>query len=242
VRVSWIAIPLSLFTVVSTLAGGLTALRLRGHLETVLALSGGVVVAVALFDVLPEAMSGIDDPRRVTTLVAAGFLLFFFFQRLLVLHHRDDPDEARAHHRVGALGAGALSLHSFVDGLGIGLAFGVDTLTGVLVFIAVISHDFADGLNTVTFVLRQRGSRRQALRWLAADAAAPFFGAIVGSTVVVSEQGLAYLLAVYAGFFLYVGASDLLPAAHARTSPLRVALTLAGFVITYAIVSIASSA
>jgi len=238
--VSWIAIPLSLCTVVSTLLGELTALRLREHLETVLALSGGVVVAVALFDVLPEAMRGIDDPRRVTTLVAAGFLVFFFFQRALVLHHRDDPEEARAHRRVGALGAGALSVHSFVDGLGIGLAFGVDTLTGVLVFIAVISHDFADGLNTVTFVLRQHGERRQALRWLAADATAPFFGAIVGSLVPISDTGLAYLLAVYAGFFLYVGASDLLPAAHERTSPLRIALTLAGFAVTYAIVAIAS--
>jgi zinc transporter ZupT len=238
--VSWVAVPLSLCTVLSTLLGGLTAMRMRAHLETVLALSGGVVVAVALFDVLPEAISGIDDPRRVTTLVAAGFLTFFFFQRLLVLHHRDDPDQARAHRRVGALGAGALSAHSFVDGLGIGLAFGVDTVTGVLVFVAVVSHDFADGLNTVTFVLRQRGERRQALRWLAADAMAPFFGAIVGSLISVSDTGLAYLLAVYAGFFLYVGASDLLPAAHERTSPLRVALTLAGFALTYAIVAVAS--
>ncbi|HEY7017313.1 MAG TPA: ZIP family metal transporter [Gaiellaceae bacterium] len=237
---SWVAIPLSLCTVVSTLLGGLLALRLRSHLETVLALSGGVVVGVALFDVLPEAISGIDDPRRVTTLVAAGFLAFFFFQRVLVLHHRDDPDQARAHHRVGALGAGALSVHSFVDGLGIALAFGVDTLTGVLVFLAVISHDFADGLNTVTFILRQRGDRQQAMRWLAADAAAPFFGAVVGSLIAVSDASLAYLLAVYSGVFLYVGASDLLPAAHARTSPLRIALTLSGFALTYAVVALAS--
>lgn len=237
---SWVAIPLSLCTVLSTLAGGLTALRLQRHLETVLALSGGVVVGVALFDVLPQAISGIDDPRRVTTLVAAGFLTFFFFQRALVLHHRDDPEHAQAHRRVGALGAAALSIHSFVDGLGIGIAFGVDTLTGVLVFVAVISHDFADGLNTVTFVLRQHGERRQALRWLAADAAAPFFGAIVGTLVSVSDTSLAYLLAVYAGFFLYVGASDLLPAAHERTSPLRIALTLSGFALTYAIVALAS--
>jgi len=104
----------------------------------------------------------------------------------------------------------------------------------------VISHDFADGLNTVTFILRQRGDRRRALRWLAVDAAAPFFGAIVGSLISISDENLAYLLALYSGFFLYVGASDLLPAAHARTSPLRVALTLAGFGVTYGIVTLAS--
>jgi zinc transporter ZupT len=240
VRVTWIAIPLSLLTVVSTLIGGLTALRLRGHLETVLALSGGVVVAVALFDVLPEAIDGIDNSRTVTTLVAAGFLTFFFFQRALVLHHRDDPDEARAHHRVGAFGAAALSVHSFVDGLGIGIAFGVDNLTGVLVFIAVISHDFADGLNTVTFVLRQQGDRRQALRWLAADAAAPFFGAIVGTLLSISERNLAYLLAVYAGFFLFMGATDLLPEAHEHPSRGRVALTTVGFAGTWAIAWVAT--
>jgi ZIP family zinc transporter len=72
------------------------------------------------------------------------------------------------------------------------------------------------------------------------DAAAPFFGAIVGSLISISDENLAYLLALYAGFFLYVGASDLLPAAHARTSPLRVALTLAGFAVTYGIVTLAS--
>ena len=236
---TWIAIPLSLFTVLSTLAGGLTALRLRAHLETILALSGGVVVGVALFDVLPEAIDGIDNSRTVTGLVAAGFLAFFFFQRVIVLHHRDDPDAARAHHRVGALGAGALSVHSFVDGLGIGLAFGLNSTTGFLVFIAVISHDFADGLNTVSFVLKQSGNRRQAVRWLQIDAIAPLLGAIVGSLASVSEHTLGYLLCLYSGFFLYMGATDLLPEAHAHASWQKVALTASGFALIFAITRIA---
>src|SRR3712207_6386554 len=120
-----------------------------------MALTGGIVVAVAIFDVLPESLESVGDPERVATLLAVGFLAFFLAERVLVLHHRDDPEQARAHHQVGALGALGLSAHSFVDGLGIGLAFGLDTSTGVLVFVAVISHDFADGLNTVSFVLNQ---------------------------------------------------------------------------------------
>ena len=236
---SWVAIPLSLLTVVSTLIGGLTALRMRGHLETVMALSGGVVVAVALFDVLPEAIDGIDNSRTVTTLVAAGFLAFFFFQRALVLHHRDDPDEARAHHRVGALGAAALSAHSFIDGLGIGLAFGLNTTTGLLVFVAVVSHDFADGLNTVSFILSQSGDRRKALTWLTIDAVAPFVGAIVGASLSVSEYALGHLLALYAGFFLFMGATDLLPEAHQHPSHLRVALTGAGFAAIFVVATVA---
>lgn len=226
---SWLAIPLAGITVLSTLAGGFVALRLARELATAIALTGGVVVAVALFHVLPESIEAVGDPHRVGLLVGAGFVFFFLAERALVLHHRDDTDQVHAHAQVGALGAAGLSLHSFVDGLGIGLAFGLDTETGLLVFAAVLAHDFADGLNTVSFVLRQSGDRARAIRWLAVDAAAPLVGAIVGYTLSVSEESLGQLLAVYAGFFLYMGATDLLPHAHEHPSVRRVALTLAGF-------------
>ena len=232
---SWLAIPLAGITVLSTLAGGYVALRLRRDLATLIALTGGVVVAVALFDVLPEALEAVGDEHRVMTLVGAGFLFFFFAERLLVLHHRDEPEQARAHEHVGVLGAAGLSAHSFVDGLGIGLAFGLDETTGFLVFVAVVSHDFADGLNTVSFVLSQTDDRRRAIRWLAIDAIAPLLGAIVGTALSLSEQNLGYMLAAYAGFFLYMGATDLLPEAHRHPSPLRVGLTALGFGAVFAV-------
>ncbi len=229
----WIAIPLGALTVLATLAGGLLALRLSHSLSVALALSGGVVVAVAIFELLPEAMENLDDPRAVGGLLGAGFLVFFLAERVLVLHHRDDPDQARAHSRVGILGALGLSAHSFVDGLGIGLAFGVDEATGFLVFIAVITHDFADGLNLVNFVLSQSADRRQARRWLAIDAIAPLLGATLGTLLSVSAATLGGLLAVYAGFFIYMGATDLLPEAHEHAAWNRVALTLAGFGVIF---------
>jgi len=227
--VSSVAIPLAALTAVSTLVGGVVALRLARNLTTVIALTGGIVVAVALFDVLPEAIDATGDAQRVGLLVGVGFAFFFLAERLLVLHHRDDEEQAHAHARVGALGAAGLSIHSFVDGLGIGLAFDVSTSTGILVFVAVISHDFADGLNTVGFVLRQSGDRRAAIRWLALDAIAPVLGAVVGSTLAISEAGLGALLSLYAGFFLFMGATDLLPHAHEHPSGRRVLLTMAGF-------------
>jgi len=235
VAVAWVAIPLAGVTALSTLAGGLVALRLRRELVTLIALTGGIVVAVALFDVLPEALRSLGDPRDTLAVVGAGFLLFFLAERLLVLHHRDEPEQARAHARVGALGAAGLSVHSFIDGLGIGLAFHVSTATGLLVFVAVVSHDFADGMNTVSFVLFQSDDRRQALLWLSADAIAPLAGAVVGSLVSISERGLGYVLALYAGFFLSMGATDLLPEAHTHPSWKRMGLTVFGFAVTFAI-------
>ena len=149
------------------------------------------MVAVALFEVLPEAIELLpEDPSTVAALVGAGFLAFFLFERVLVLHHRDEPSDARAHGQVGAMGALGLSAHSFVDGLAVGLAFGVDAAAGVLVLVAVLSHDFADGLNTVSFVLSQSQDRRAAIRWLAIDAVAPLLGATVGALISVSEATL----------------------------------------------------
>jgi zinc transporter, ZIP family len=231
-----IAIPLTAFAVLTTVLGGAVALRMSHSLPTVIALSGGIVVAVALFDVLPEAIELLpDDTSTIGALMGAGFVTFFLFERVLVLHHRDEPADARAHGRVGMMGALGLSAHSFIDGLAVGLAFGADTSTGVFVLVAVLSHDFADGLNTVSFVLSQSKDRRQAIRWLATDAVAPLVGATVGTLINVSDATLGHLLAFYAGFFLYMGATDLLPEAHEHASWGRVGLTLLGFAAIFGI-------
>jgi zinc transporter ZupT len=239
--VTWIAIPAAALTVAATLAGGALALRLHRELRTAIALSGGILVAVALLDLIPEALEAVGDDRQVMVLVALGFVLFFVAGRYLVLHHRDDAAEAQAHGKVGALGASALAFHTFTDGLGIGLAFGLDTGTGLLVLLAVVSHDFADGLNAVTFILRQGGTRRAALRWLSLVAVAPLFGAALGASIEISEAALGNLLALYAGIFLCIGATDLLPEAHGHhPSRSRIAVTLAGFAAIFAITQIAA--
>jgi zinc transporter ZupT len=209
-----LAIVLGVVTMLSTIAGGSVAIRLSRYLGLVLSLTGGMVVAVALIDALPEAVSDVANPQRVGTLMAAGFVAFLIAEQGIVLHHRDDPEQAQAHREVGALGAAGLTIHSFVDGLAIGLAFQVGHKTGIVVAIAVIAHDFADGMNTVSFVLAQGNRRRDAIPWLLADAVAPVLGVVVGSIVEVSATTLGEILAAYAGVFLYIGASDLLPRAH----------------------------
>ena len=63
---------------------------------------------------------------------------------------------------------------------------------------------------------------------------------IVGSAIDISAKGLGYILALYAGFFLYMGATDLLPEAHGEhASWARVWLTVGGFAAIFAITRIA---
>jgi len=97
------------------------------------------------------------------------------------------------------------------------------------VAIAVIAHDFSDGLNTVTLMLINNNNRRKALGMLLMDALAPVLGAIVGTMVHVSDGGLTLYLGFFAGFLLYIGASEILPEAHSKhSSYATIGLTILG--------------
>ena len=220
----------------STMIGGSVALKLRDKLHVILGFSAGAVIAVAFFDLLPEALDLGGKAHELSTVVsftALGFILYLVLDRLILLHshaHDDDhPTESRGHVR-----AGSLSIHSFLDGVGIGLAFQVSAVVGGIVAAAVLAHDFSDGINTVNVIVRHGGERAKALRWLLVDAIAPVVGVIVTLFFSVSEQSLGLLLAMFAGFFLYIGASDLIPESyHQHPKFLTTAMTVAGMAVLY---------
>jgi zinc transporter ZupT len=215
-----VALVLGFAAVVATLLGGAFALRYQDKLHLILGFSAGAVLGVALFDLLPEAFD-LAGKRyatpTITLFVAFGFFTFMFLNRVLLLHPEDEEHGGHGHaHRQGTLGAASLSLHSFLDGVGIGLAFKVSTTVGVVVAVAVLAHDFSDGINTVSVILKNRGKGLSALRWLLLDALAPLLGVISTYFFTLSDETLGILLSVFCGFFLYIGASDLLPESHHR--------------------------
>lgn len=73
--------------------------------------------------------------------------------------------------------AGALIVHSLLDGFAIGAAFQAGSGLGAVVAVAVIAHDFANGFNTYTLTRLYGNERRKAIALLACDAAAPVVGA-----------------------------------------------------------------
>ncbi len=239
----WYPLALSLGTFVSTFTGGLFALRLQDRLHLILGFSAGALVGVAFFDLLPEALdlagkTGADG-QAVAAVIAAGFVGYMLLDRTIA-PHGDKARTERAWQR-GTLGACCLSVHSFLDGFAIGLAFKVSAAVGAIVSAAVLAHDFSDGINTVSIILRNKGGSRSALAWLLIDAAAPVLGA--ASTLVLSfrQDALALGLALFAGSFLYIGASDLLPESyHDHPTTGTTAATIVGLLTVYAAVRLAS--
>jgi ZIP family zinc transporter len=139
---------------------------------------------------------------------------------------------------VGLASATALAVHSFLDGVGIGLAFQVDETVGVAVAIAVIAHDFADGLNTVTVMRTHGNDQRRTLLMLGIDALAPVLGAASTLFFSVGDGVLALYLGAFAGFLLYLATADILPEAHARhPSRLTLLSTLGGLGLMWFVVA-----
>ena len=232
---------LSIGTFVSTLSGGLTAFRNKKRLHNILGYTAGIILGVIAFDLLPEIfkLAGENnvDPTKPMIALVVGFLAFHILEKTVLLHHAHEHEYGKHRHpRVGIISALALSGHSFLDGVGIGLGFQVNNTVGIAVATAVIGHDFADGLNTVTLMLSHKNSTKRSLILLLIDSLAPVIGAASTLFFKLSEANLVIYLGFFVGFLLYIGASDILPQAHEEnSSKLTIALTVLGVVFMFVI-------
>lgn len=233
---------IGVLTAISTFLGGTFAIKLKDKLHLILGFSAGAVLGVAFFDLLPESLklASIDfGISKVVFMVAVGFTAYLIVDRFFSLHCHD-CENPQHQQTLGSFGASTLIVHSFLDGLGIGLAFMASPAIGWIVAAAVLAHDFSDGINTVSMILKNSDGRRSAIYWLVADALAPMVGIIVANFIHISRPELGLILGIFTGFFFYLGASDLVPESHHRHPTVyTTVMTLLGMILIYIVVSFA---
>jgi len=229
----------SLLTFLSTFLGGLFAVRFKNKLHYIMAFAAGVLLGVVSFDILPEIIEQLKiynfNSIDVMVAMVLGFLVFHVLEKsILIAHCHDEDCKGHRHPHIGLAGALALAGHSFMDGVGIGLGFQINATVGLLVTIAVISHDFTDGMNTVTLMLSHRNTAKKSKMLLLLDSATPVLGAVSTLFFAVPPYFLVLYLGFFAGFLLYIGASDILPEAHAEHSSYKlIGLTVLGVLFIF---------
>lgn len=235
------AIILSFLTFISTFFGGLVGLKYKDKLHLILGFTAGVLLGVVAFDIFPELIDLLNKTQTPSIFAMAalvgGFLIFHILEKLLIIHHAQEEEYGKHKHpSVGILSASAISGHSFLDGIGIGLGFQVSPTVGLLVALAVISHDFSDGLNTVSLMLAHKNTIKSAKIMLLIDAIAPVLGALSTLLFSLPENVLVIYLGFFAGFLLYIGAADILPEAHAQhSSKWTIFMTVLGVMFIFAV-------
>lgn len=233
------ALIFSIATFFSTLFGGLFGLKFKDRLHLIISFTAGVLIAVTFFDILPEIFNLTTEnqfdimPPLIALII--GFLAIHILEKIAVLHHAHEEEYApHKHPAVGMISALGLSFHSFLDGVGIGLGFQASYQIGLLITIAVLAHDFSDGLNTVSLMLINKNTTRRAVSLLLLDAVTPTLGVLMTFLFAIPDRILVLYLGFFAGFLLYIGASDLLPEAHSQHSSYGlIGLTLLGVIFIF---------
>ena len=241
-----IAIALAAATAVATALGGVIALRSRDRLHLVLGLAAGLLLGLVAFDLLPEVfeMSSTTflGAPSVSVALIGGFLLLHLYEKFFGSHEPAESDYGHDHKHTanltGIVGALAMGLHVFLDGLALGVAFSIDEKLGIAVFAALLVHAFSDGLNTVAMLVKTNKWSKKGVWLLGVDSIARVSGAAIGSSLALSENVTALYLAAFSGIVIYIATSHILPEAHARhSSRWTLAATVGGVAIMWALVS-----
>lgn len=234
-----LALAVSFGAFASALVGGWLAMRAVRYVGVIIAVGAGIRIGAAFFDLIPESVEQLGSIDLAMVVTTAGFLAFYALDKVTSLHvgHETASEldhEASTHQHIGILGASGMAIHSFLDGVALAAALTVGGALGTIIAVVVIVHRFSDGIGVVSFILASRMPSSTAYRWVLLVAAAPVLGVLLGSVLTIPEQMLGAILGFFAGFFLYVGAAELLPEAHRRdSSRVVVAATLGGALAIY---------
>jgi zinc transporter ZupT len=236
----WLIVGLAFITFASTLIGGTLAIKFKKALPYFFAFASGTLIAVTFFDILPESLKiseSVNLPTRyIMIAIVASFLFYSILEKYFLIHHHKEGEEHG--HIMGPVGAGSLVVHSFLDGAAIGAAYRVDPSIGLVVALAVIFHDFTDGINTVTLMLKNKQHMKNAKAFLLMDAVAPILGIAVTSMIGLSQLVLSLILAVFAGEFIYIGAVNLLPETYKHPNWKTVFSTVFGVLLIFVLTSV----
>lgn len=175
-------------------------------LDTMIAVAAGFMIAVALTEILPEAIAIGGTGAAAVALL--GYMLVHLTQHTLSQHFHFGEETHRVTEAVSVSALAGLLLHTIVDGVAIASGFGVSGALGSLVFLAVLLHKFPEGLAISSLFLAAGASRRRALLAAGVLGAATVVGvALTNNVSWLRDHGLA----LSAGVTLYVGASNLVP-------------------------------
>ena len=236
---------------IGALAGGLILLsqkKLVLKISHLLAsFAAGVLLGTAFFDLLPEALhEGEEKGTNVLLWALIGIVVFFLFERFIHwFHHHEEYHEEKEQGSILPLIIAGDTMHNFLDGIVIAATFMASAPLGIITAIAVFAHEVPQEIGDFGLMLHKGLPRKKIILVNVASAAVSFAGAIItyllGSVV---EAYIPILLALTAGFFIYIAASDLIPEIHHETRHgfafYESTLLIAGVVVIYILVNFLS--
>lgn len=230
-----------------SLVGGL-ALAWRSDVPkkittSILSFAAGAFIAVAFLELLPEAVEAVDEPHPIFIAALIGFLFFFILERALMRFKKGHHEHNHSEHTepLPVLVIIGDSVHNFLDGIVVALAFLADPVIGLVAALGTAAHEIPQEIADFGILLSQGWSRKRVIIVNVLQSLLTIPGVILGYYFGSKlEPSLPYLLAGVSGIFIYIAASNIIPEVHHRAGhkqfyrvviPLVVSIVLIWFLI-----------
>jgi len=175
--------------------------------------AAGVLISVAVIDLLPEAFEAVVDIKTAAWSMLVGILLVFLMEKSGLWFHHHDGTHGKNPPISGIFWGDVL--HNFIDGIAIGAAFLLDTRAGVLTAVAVGLHELPKEMADFSIYLRSGYSD---IKNIFLNLISSLVAVVGGMTIFLSRGWITtyegYLLAMTAGMFLFIALADLIPEMH----------------------------
>lgn len=224
---TYLPVLLGLFASVNVLFGGSLVIYLKKYFNIILGFAGGVMLSIVTLNIIPEIIE-LHEELNFSLEVALysvlvgllGFhLISFFFPLHEHGHHEDHTHHDHTNHlkkSSGVYGAVFMIIHSFIDGFGIGAGFLLSTELGLAIALAVIMHNFSDGINTTATLIHSQASNKIFKILFGLNILAPLAGVLASMFLELNEYFVFIYLGLFSGSILYLAISDILPHAHSE--------------------------
>jgi zinc transporter ZupT len=234
----WIAFVASVIACLVTTVGILAIRRFeawaRRNITYFACFAAGVLIAVSFLRIIPTSFT---MNSQAPIYLFAGYLFMHVFNRFLTAYVCDKPETAD--YALGLIPLVGIGFHSFLDGVIYSISFSVSLLTGGLVALGMVLHEFPEGIVTYTLLIRGGFSERRSflLAFLAAALTTPA-GTLISYPFVsrIGSPLLGLLLALSAGALVYVGATHLLPQAEREPRRYSLVALAAGVLVALGII------
>lgn len=175
--------------------------------------AAGIMLTISFLHLIPESIELNPD---AALFIFIGFIVFYILQQIIMFH--PCHDETCHVHRVGILAAIGLIIHSLLDGIAIAAGFEAGWKFGLLTTLAVLLHEMPEGITITGILFHTNMKKKQIIIYSTLVALATPIGAIFSYFLIknISINLLGMLLALTAGSFIYLAASDLLPETHKK--------------------------
>lgn len=180
--------------------------------------AAGTLLGTAFLDLLPEAAHEAEESGiNIFLWTLVGLLTFFLLERFIHWFHHHEKSHEHDKEVKSTLPLIIIgdTVHNFIDGVVIAATFLVSIPLGIVTTLAVAAHEIPQEIGDFGLMLHKGLSRSKIILVNIISAAAAFIGAVITYLLGnVLESYIPIFLALTAGFFIYIAASDLIPEIH----------------------------